>query len=156
SFRSCSSERRSLPVTTMHILSRAKRFVPQPLRPALRQCLQFLRCTSGYDSRVEKEIANYTGIDNVHDRPDIQCYWVNKYIAPMWSPFGFTDSIQFFRGHMARMCRTSPHETIALLSVGAGNCASEINIAEWLRESGIRNYTFECIDFNTELLERAR
>ena len=140
----------------MNILPHLKRFVPARLRPPLRRCLRFLNPDSIYQSRLQTEIATYTNTENVHDLPPITKYWANKFLVPMLAPFGFTNSIEFFRTYMAQVCRSSAGATFAFLSVGAGNCASEINIAEWLREVGIENYTFQCVDINPELLERAR
>ena len=74
----------------------------------------------------------------------------------MLSPFGFTNSIEFFQTYIARMCRRRPGGTLRLLSIGTGACASEINIAEWLREQGVTNYTFECVDLNPDMLLRGR
>src|SRR5438876_12174565 len=74
----------------------------------------------------------------------------------MLEPFGFRNSIEFFRIYIAQMCKARPDETVWVLSIGAGDCASEINIAEWLRENSIENYAFECVDINAEVLKRAR
>ena len=83
-------------------------------------------------------------------------YWSNKHLVPMLAPFGFANSVEFFRIYMARLCRQMPDMKLSFLSVGAGTCATEINIAEWLRENGIENYGFECVDINPQLLEAGR
>jgi 2-polyprenyl-3-methyl-5-hydroxy-6-metoxy-1,4-benzoquinol methylase len=139
----------------MNIVSTLKRFVPPPLRPRLRTCLHLLRGPIRYNSRVQTELNAFTGV-NVQDVPPIMRYWSKKYLAPMLAPFGFTDAIQFFRTYLACVCRRDPNKTFSFLSVGAGMSPSEINIAEWLREVGIHNYTFECLDINSELLKHAR
>jgi SAM-dependent methyltransferase len=72
------------------------------------------------------------------------------------APNGFTDAIQFVRTYLARVCREFPAEPVSFLSIGAGTCSSEINIAEWLRENGIENYTLECADINPRLVEKGR
>lgn len=51
-------------------------------------------------------------------------------------------------GALLRRCR--------LRASGASDCAPDINIAEWLREVGIRNFSFECFDINPEVLQRAK
>ena len=140
----------------MDIISTLKHCVPRPLRPPLRKCAYALFPSLRYAVRVQKEIQTYTDIENVHDLPPIAHYWSEKYLVPMLEPFGFRNSIEFFRIYIAQMCKARPDETIWVLSIGAGNCASEINIAEWLRENSIENYAFECVDINPEVLKRAQ
>ncbi len=138
----------------MSIVSTLKRMVPNPLRPPLRKCIDLLRSQKSYAGRMEQEMDAYNSIENVHDLPRIAQYWFDKYIAPMYGPFGFANSIEFFRTYIARMCVEKSPETVSILSIGSGNCASEINIAEWLREQSIGNYRFECVDINPALLKR--
>jgi SAM-dependent methyltransferase len=109
-----------------------------------------------YASRIQNEIDTYTAIENVHDLPVIAHYWSEKFLIPIFEPFGFRNSVEFFRTYIGKMCANKPESTIRVLSVGAGNAATEINIAEWLRENGIGNYTFECVDINPEVLQRGR
>ena len=146
-------------ISRMNILPALRRFVPLRLRPPLRKCLHLARSivrpASAYDSRVQNELKAFAD-ENVLATPPIMNYWAKTYLASMLSPFGFTDSIQFFRTYVARMSGERPHETLRLLSIGTGACASEINIAEWLREVGISNYAFECVDLNPEMLNHAR
>jgi SAM-dependent methyltransferase len=139
----------------MSFLSVAKRYVPRPLRRPLRRCLDILRLTTGYRSRIAAEIASFEDV-NVYDLPAIAHYWSNKHLLPILAPFGFTDAIQCFRLYMARLCRESPDITLTFLSIGAGTCESEIKIAEWLRENSLQNYVFECADINPGLLAKGR
>ena len=143
----------------MKILPAVKRFIPAPLRPPLRRCWRFARSIArprhSYESRVQNELKAFED-QSVLAIPPILYYWAKTYVTPMLSPFGFTNSIEFFQTYIARMCRRRPGGTLRLLSIGTGACASEINIAEWLREAGIANYTFECVDLNTDMLLRGR
>ena len=132
-----------------------ERMVPAPLRPPLRKWLNLVRSRFQYASRFQTELEAFTGLD-VQALPPILGYWATKYVAPMMAPFGFTNAIEFFRTYMGRMCRAAPDQTLSFMSIGAGACASEINIAEWFGENGIQNYRFECIDINPEPLERGR
>src|SRR5436190_1991394 len=120
----------------MSLISTLKKLVPAKLRPPLRNCVNLLSRKSTYDLRVRNELQTFDDLD-VQDRPLIMQYWADKYLAPMLAPFGFTDAIQFVRTYMARTCRRFPTESMSFLSIGAGTCASEINIAEWLRENSI-------------------
>jgi SAM-dependent methyltransferase len=139
----------------MGVVSILKRFVPAPLRPPLRKCFNLVTGKSLYDSRIQSEIAAFENL-NVQDLPPIMYYWANRHLLPMLEPLGFTNAIQFVRLYLARVCRQFPADTVSFLSIGAGTCASEINIAEWLRENSIENYVFECVDINPRLLEKGR
>jgi SAM-dependent methyltransferase len=103
---------------------------------------------------MQNEIQAYTAIENVHDLPLISHYWLEKYLIPMFLPLGFRNSVEFFRNYIGRVCTDKPASTVLILSVGAGNAATEINIAEWLRENAIENFAFECVDVNPYVLKR--
>jgi SAM-dependent methyltransferase len=138
----------------MSIISTLKHFVPRPLRPPVRKCVFALFPSLRYAARMQNEIEAYTAIENVHDLPVIAHYWSEKYLIPIFVRFGFRNSVEFFRNYIGRVCANKAGSTVAILSVGAGNAATEINIAEWLRENGIENYAFECVDVNPEVLKR--
>ncbi len=135
-------------------------WIPRPLHPPLRwlraAVRTLLRKCFAYNTRVEAELHSFTNCASVQNLPAISQYWSNKFLIPMLEPFGFTNVIEFFRMRIAEICRGHPSETVAIASVGAGDCAPEINIAEWLREIGIRNFSFECFDLNPEVLRRAK
>ncbi len=140
----------------MYLLPVLKRFAPRPLRPALRRGFHFLFPSAFYWSRAQLERGNYSAIEHVHDLPAIAHYWSEKYVVPLLAPFGFRNSSECFRTYIARTCENKAPATVLILSVGAGDCATEINIGEWLRENGISNYQFECLDLNYEVLQRGR
>jgi len=140
----------------MQIVSTLKRFVPRPLRPPLRKCYRLLCPNSAYALRTQNEIETFNAIEQVHDLPAISHYWSEKYIVPLLTPYGFRNSIECFRTYIAQMCAKRGSDGILILSVGAGDAATEINMAEWLREKGISNYHFECLDLNAGVLSRGR
>ena len=138
----------------MGAISLLKHLVPRPLRPSVREFVFTLVPSLRYEARMRNEIETYTAIENVHDLPLIAHYWSEKYLIPMFLPLGFRNSVEFFRNYIGRVCAEKPASTVFILSVGAGNAATEINIAEWLRENGIENYAFECVDVNPQVLKR--
>jgi len=140
----------------MDLISTLKHCVPRPLRPPLRRCAYALFPSLRYGSRVRAEIDFYTGIEDVHELPVIAHYWSEKYLCPIFEQFGFRNSVEFFRTYIGRVCTGKTQEPVSILSVGAGDAATEINIAEWLRENRIENYAFECVDINPEVLNRGR
>jgi SAM-dependent methyltransferase len=137
-----------------------KSFIPAPLVPPLRACRNYLRKSlaraPGYGTRCQSELEHFSNAERVQDLPEIAGYWGHKYLVPMLQPFGFANSIELFRGYMGRVCRENPGHDVQFLSVGAGDSATEINIARWLLENEIRNFAFECVDINSEVLQRGR
>jgi len=133
----------------MNFVSIAKRCVPQRFRPPLRKCLSLLLKRSPYKLKLQSELSSLDDVD-VQDVPKILHYWANKFLAEMMAPFGFTNSIECFRLYLARLCRQRPNETLDFLSVGAGTCASEINIAECCARMASKT-----IDLNAQISTRA-
>jgi SAM-dependent methyltransferase len=137
-----------------------KPYVPRVFHPHYRKLkelmLRFTETPKSYQDRIQSEIDHYSGTDHVHDVPPIMNYWFSKHIAPVIQQFGFESSIGMFRDYIARICRENPEETCCVLSIGAGDSATEINIVQWLLEQGIQNVRFECLDLNMEVLDRGR
>ena len=144
----------------MRIARALRPYIPQRFHPHLRKLkqavIQLISGPTSYQDRIQAELANYSGIENVHDLPPIMNYWSNKYLVPIIQGFGFSNSNEMFRIYIARVCREFPEEVCAVLSIGCGDSATEINNAQWLLEQGIANFRFECLDLNAEVLERGR
>ena len=98
----------------------------------------------------------FTAIEQVHALPEIAHYWSNKHLIPILQQVGHSSSIEMFRNYIAQLSRERPREICRVLSVGCGDSASEINIGQWLIENKIENFTFECMDINSEVLERGK
>src|SRR5262249_15568817 len=115
-----------------------KSFIPAPLIPPLRACRNYVRAgfarTPHYQERYQSELKHFSNAEQVPDLPQIAGYWGHKHLRPMLEPFGFTNSIELFRGYIGRVCREMHSGNVQLLSVGAGDAATEINIARWLVE----------------------
>jgi 2-polyprenyl-3-methyl-5-hydroxy-6-metoxy-1,4-benzoquinol methylase len=130
-----------------------KSFIPAPLIPPLRACRNYLR-GGRYRDRYQSELAHFSDAEQVHGLPPIAKYWADRHLHSILQPFGFTNSIELFRGYIGRVCGERAGEVVQCLSVGAGDSATEINIARWLLENNIQNFAFECIDINAEQLNR--
>jgi len=137
-----------------------KPYIPERFHPPLRRLKQalagVLMSPSAYQNRIDAELASYSRTDNVHDLPPIMHYWSNKYLLPLIQGLGFSNSAEMFRIYIARVCREFPGEVCTVLSIGSGDSATEIDIAQWLLEQDIGNFRFECLDLNAEVLERGR
>jgi SAM-dependent methyltransferase len=109
---------------------------------------------ASYQKRVEAELEMYSGTANVYDLPPIMHYWADKFLTPIFQLFGFSNSNEMFRMYIARACREHPEEVCRVLSIGAGDAATEINVAQWLLGQGIHNFQFLCLDLNSGVLSR--
>ena len=112
--------------------------------------------TTDYDVRIAQEIANYKEVANVHDLPDIFHYWSNKYLAPMMAELGITGIDDFFASNLLQAAHDCGHDPARFVSIGAGNCDTEIRIAKLLVQRGLRQFKFECLELNPHMLDRGR
>lgn len=109
-----------------------------------------------YAARVAAEIATFENDAIVHNLPDIFHYWSNKYLLPTIQPFGFMHPDDFFIKQLAKVIDANPQHPAAFISIGAGNCDTEVRIAQGLVAMGYANFTIECLDLNPTMLARGR
>jgi 2-polyprenyl-3-methyl-5-hydroxy-6-metoxy-1,4-benzoquinol methylase len=140
-----------------------KRLIPAPYRPAARRLYEAGNAwihrvwpSSDYADRKREELRFFTEPSQVNELPAIAHYWWNKYLIPILEPLGFTNTLECFRPYLLRLCQTQAPETVSFLSIGAGSCDAEINMARWLHESGSKNFSFECADINDSSIDKAR
>ena len=109
-----------------------------------------------YEAKVEQEIRIYQDVANVHDLPPICHYWSNKYLRPKLESLGFQNPDDLYIQYITKMARSNMQSTCNILSLGAGNCDTEARLAESLREAGISNFAFHCLDINPQMLARGQ
>lgn len=109
-----------------------------------------------YSSRVAAEMATFEHDEVVHDLPAIFHYWSNKYLLPTIKTFGFINPDDFFIKHLAACIDKQQPDHCNFISIGAGNCDTEVRIAQGLRSLGYDNFTIECLDLNAAMLSRGR
>lgn len=109
-----------------------------------------------YALRLLNERRQYDECLNVHDLPEIFHYWSNRYLLPMFEPLGFTSPNDFFLQLIRQKCRESVGRTVAVVSIGAGNCDLETEIGATLLRDGLENFHFDCIEINSNMVGRAR
>jgi SAM-dependent methyltransferase len=107
-----------------------------------------------YRSRLVNEENFYRESLVVHNLPDIYHYWSEKYLLPKLQAAGFTSIAALFADPLSAMCARRPGATARFLSVGAGNCDMEIDLAASLREAGHTNFVIDCLDLNSAMLQR--
>jgi SAM-dependent methyltransferase len=106
-----------------------------------------------YQQKLAQEIEQFRAVPNIHDLPRIFHYWAGRYLIPAQAElFGTGDIAQIFVDNFLASAQASPAR---FLSLGAGDCAGEIEIARRLR--AVRpDFTIECIELSPALLARAR
>jgi SAM-dependent methyltransferase len=112
-------------------------------------CSDYARRTEYEKGRFETELV-------VHNLPEIYHYWSNTYLRPMVEEqFGFSHPEAFFVKYLAEVHdrRGLP---VRFISIGAGNCDTEISIARQLRDQGRTNFTLDCLDLTPAMLQRGR
>ena len=134
----------------------AKACAPPPLHPLVRRLRQrveaYRRRADPYAARLQFEVASYTACQDSNDLPPIFHYWTNTHIVPLLEPFGFRSAVEFFCVYTSRACARIPDRTVSIASVGAGDCASEVQVARRLVDAGVTNFRFECVDVNASVL----
>ena len=108
-----------------------------------------------YKKRVQEQIEQFNEKNSYQELPGIFHYWSNKYVVPMLQEtIGVNNNIEFFSKHFIACLNANPAAN-SLLSVGCGECETEIIIASQLIQAGIENFHFECIDLSPISVERA-
>ena len=108
-----------------------------------------------YGRKLTQEIENYRSCENVHDLPKIFFYWYRKHIIPKLLPFGFSYNKDLFFLCMKQMCNRIKPGSCRFVSLGAGNSDFEAGIVLRLVQSGVENFSMECVDLNRHMLERS-
>jgi SAM-dependent methyltransferase len=125
------------------------------LSPEVSEEPRLKRPASDYEERVKAEIEIYNRVDNVHALPDIFHYWSNKHLRPRFEALGIRGINELFLDTMAAACRQTD-QMCAFISIGAGHCDTEIEIARKLADAGHRNFRLDCLDINASMLARGR
>ena len=107
-----------------------------------------------YAERLAQERERFDAEINVHDLPDIFHYWSNKYLRPLLNSFGYDNIEDFFACELASLAVDG--RALAIASVGSGDCATEVEVARRLREKGVVEFQFTCMDISGEALRRGQ
>jgi SAM-dependent methyltransferase len=111
---------------------------------------------AAYAARIEQERAIFAGQADVHELPPIYHYWSNAYPRRIFEQFGFSNPDQFFVEHLVQALARTRTRPARFLSIGAGNCDTEVRVAAELVRRGHAEFTLECVDINPVMLERGR
>lgn len=109
-----------------------------------------------YAARIASEKAAYRDDIDVHALPDIFHYWSNRYLGPKVRAMGYPGFADFFFLHTAACLQRSKRPKRRILSIGAGNCDMEVQLARALVAAGHRDFTIECLELNPFMLARGK
>ncbi len=109
-----------------------------------------------YAERIRREIETYRHVENVSNLPEIHGYWAHNYVLPLLEPFGIRNEVEFYLQYVAKYLANSEGGPATVVTLGAGNCQLEVDLAKGLLAAGMTGFTIECVDINTNMLERGR
>jgi 2-polyprenyl-3-methyl-5-hydroxy-6-metoxy-1,4-benzoquinol methylase len=108
-----------------------------------------------YSARLKAEREQYKDQAEVHDLPEICFYWLTRYILPELARLGVSSADQFFASNLLAAYERGSG-TRRFISLGAGNCDTEVRLARTLAEAGATDFVIDCLDLNEDMLERGR
>jgi len=111
---------------------------------------------ASYAARMEAETAVYKDVADINVLPAIFHYWSNAYLRPMLEEFGVSNPDQFFAKYLLESARACNDDAPVFVSIGSGNCDTEVRVALLLRDAGLTRFVIECVDMNRHMLERGR
>ena len=109
-----------------------------------------------YEDQVRQQIEQYRDTENMHDLPAVFHVWSASCVLPgLKHVFGTEDINQFYVEAFIAAARSNPEPPV-FLSLGCGDGAVEIGIAQTLRQRGVGRFRFVCYDLSDILLDRFR
>ncbi len=114
------------------------------------------KSAGSYRFKLVQEHLIFDDQQKVHDLPAIFHYWSNRWLRPKLESFGFSNPDEFFAHFLALSHADAVVRPARFISLGAGNCDTEVRVARLLRDRGIDDFVLECMDINPHMLERGR
>jgi SAM-dependent methyltransferase len=127
-----------------------------PTQDRAKANMQNQTSTPEYDARIAAETAIFAKQTVVHDLPPIYHYWSNTHLRPQLETFGFSHPDEFYALYLERSLADSHQRPARFVSLGCGNCDTEVRVARMLVDRGITQFTLECVDINAAMLDRGR
>lgn len=110
---------------------------------------------TSYQQRVAAEHEHFDTCEEVHALPPIFHYWSNRYLRPRLEAFGASHPDAFIAKYLVE-CYDRGSGARRFLSLGAGNCDTEVRLAQALRDAGCDRFAIECLELNKAMLVRGR
>lgn len=109
-----------------------------------------------YGDRLAQEKERFDAEVNVHDLPEIFHYWSNKYLRPLLNEFGYDGIDDFFAREIADAKDAAGDRRLEVVSVGSGDCGTEVRVAVLLGALGVTDFRITCLDISDGALDRGR
>jgi len=110
--------------------------------------------STDYETRLASETRTYKDVEDINVLPGIFHYWSNKYLRPMLEEYGVSNPDQFFAKYLFESAEKCGHAAPTFVSIGAGNCDTEVRVAKLLKDAGLQCFSIECLDMNRHMLQR--
>jgi SAM-dependent methyltransferase len=112
---------------------------------------------SDYQAKIEAEKTRFAADLDVHALPEIFHYWSHNYVRPMLEEVGFNHPDELFAKFLHESSeRSQATAAPVFLSIGAGNCDTEVRVAQRLLARGLSSFKIECLDLSPVMLTRGR
>lgn len=108
-----------------------------------------------YQDKIQQELKNFAEVTNVHALPEIYSYWANEFLLPMFKECGFQGVDEFYAKHLVAAARRVGGPA-RFISIGSGNCDTEVRVAKLMRDMGLEDFHLECLELNPAMLERGQ
>jgi SAM-dependent methyltransferase len=109
-----------------------------------------------YKAKLARETDIYKDVENINDLPPIFHYWSNAYVRPLLEELGVSNPDQFFAKYLRESAERCQSGHPVFISIGAGNCDTEVRVAQLMRNAGLSRFVIECLDMNPHMLARGR
>lgn len=130
--------------------------VPGPALPDIQIEDAAVANDPAYAARIASERQRFDADINVHELPAIAHYWSHTWFRPMLEEVGVSHPDSFMAKYLGEAAQRTGNARPRFLSIGAGNCDTEVRVAQLLRAQGLKDFTFECLELSTAMLERGR
>lgn len=107
-----------------------------------------------YAARLRQEQEIFAGQTDVNELPAIFHYWSHTYLRPKLEHFGSANPDEFFANALQAALHDATQRPARFVSLGAGNCDTEVRVAQILAARGLRDFVLECVDINPVMLQR--
>ncbi len=112
--------------------------------------------SSAYKEMLAAETRIYKDVEDINILPPIFHYWSNAYLRPMLEEYGCSNPDQFFAQYLLESANKCSEDPALFISIGSGNCDTEVRVAQLIRNAGHSNFVIECLDMNPHMLQRGR
>src|SRR5579863_10201109 len=89
-----------------------------------------------YQARITAEKRFFENYVNIQDLPGVHIYWAHELIRPKLVALGLGGPVEMYQKYLEDQCVRNRHRPCKFVSLGAGNCDIEIDLAKYLRGQG--------------------